>query len=232
MPKITFEYCSEFANVTDNAPAPATKFLPKWLKDFARYPAGKIRADGSGGVAQTIKACPPFLDSMMLGYVIATEFDMIVTLVDGVHYFSYKAGGDLVTQHFKYQIDKSQIPDGYSDQPWKFTNFYRIRTPKGYSTLFMHPINREDLPFKTLSGTVETDEFSLMVNFPFFIKQDFEGIIPAGTPIVQLIPLKREKWVMALAKIKDELLRKASIRFNHKIISSYKSTFWRRKEYR
>ena len=191
-----------------------------------------MQRDSSGGIDQTIKACPPFLDAMMTGYVISTEFDLFVSFENGVQDFYWKAGGQLVTTHNKTQIDKKQIPDGYSDQPWKFTNYYKIKTPSGYSTLFMHPLNRDDLPFRTLSGMVETDGYTLPVNFPFFLKKDFEGIIPAGTPIVQLVPIKRELWKMSLEKIDEKEFQIESLKFHHKIISSYKSTFWKKKEYK
>jgi hypothetical protein len=35
-----------------------------------------------------------------------------------------------------------------------------------------------------------------VINFPFFLKKDFNGIIKAGTPIIQAIPFKRETWDM------------------------------------
>ncbi len=39
----------------------------------------------------------------------------------------------------------------------KFTNFWTIEAPKGYSVLFAHPANRADLPFTTITGLVDSD---------------------------------------------------------------------------
>ena len=67
-------------------------------------------------------------------------------------------------------------------------------------------------------------------NVPFFIKSGFEGVIPAGTPIAQLIPIKREKWVYAQSwgntakqvEIAKELRRGEGV---------YKKLFRKEKEY-
>ena len=68
--------------------------------------------------------------------------------------------------------------------------------PDGYSGLIVHPLNRLDLPFFTISGTVDFDTFYYpkVTNIPFYIKKGFSGIIPKGTPMFQIIPVKREHW--------------------------------------
>ena len=48
------------------------------------------------------------------------------------------------------------------------------------------------MPFHSFSGIVDTDKHPVPVNFPFVVKKDFEGVIPAGTPIAQFIFLKRD----------------------------------------
>jgi len=67
--------------------------------------------------------------------------------------------------------------------------------------LFIHPVNRTELPFHSLTGLVDTDKHPIIINFPFFIKAGFVGTIPAGTPLIQAIPIKRDGWQM---KMKDE----------------------------
>jgi hypothetical protein len=60
--------------------------------------------------------------------------------------------------------------------------------------LITHPINRYDLPFTSVSGLADYDVYPLPGNVSFHIKEGFEGTIPAGTPIMQIIPIKREDW--------------------------------------
>jgi len=232
MKKIRFNRAFDHAGVTDHHPSVATKAIPKWYRQMVKYIGGSKSFDGSGGPNLTIKACPPFLDSMMSGYMIYTEFDMNVSWNEGEPYFEWRAGGSLISTHDKDQIVQEQIPDGFSKQPLKFNNLWQIVTPPGYSTLFTHPLNRTELPFYTISGIVETDTYKGVINFPFMIKESFEGIIPAGTPIVQLTPFKREVWKMELGKADKEKIEENQIKLNHKLIGGYKTQWWRRKEYR
>jgi hypothetical protein len=69
------------------------------------------------------------------------------------------------------------------------------------------------------------------VNFPFFIRKDFEGIIPAGTPIAQAIPFKRTDWEMSVddasgIDVPADYHNHANPPFNY-----YKRKFWHRKKY-
>jgi hypothetical protein len=83
----------------------------------------------------------------------------------------------------------------------------------------------------TLSGIVETDNYYSNIHFPFFIKEGFEGIIPAGTPIVQVIPLKREQWKNTIGEADARKLDESNFRLKGKIGRSYKSQWWVRKSY-
>ena len=75
----------------------------------------------------------------------------------------------------------------------KFNNFWALEVDEGWSLLFTHPFNRPDLPFETLTGVVDCDAFAMgYVQFPsLWRKPDFEGVIPRGTPIAQVIPVRR-----------------------------------------
>jgi hypothetical protein len=73
--------------------------------------------------------------------------------------------------------------------------YWGIQPPKGYGALLTHPINRYDLPFSTTSGYVDFDEYPLPGNVSFHVKDNFEGVIPAGTPLMSIIPIKREAWI-------------------------------------
>lgn len=231
---IQFNRAVDNATFTDNGPAPAVKFLPAWYRKMAKHIGGKVGVDVFDRVdlPLSIKACPPFLDSMMSGYIIAAEYDLLVSYENDVPVFRWKAGGELVHPHDARQIVPEQIPEGYSSSPLKFINPYQIITPRGYSTLFVHPLNRAELPFYTLSGIVETDVYKIPVNFPFLIKEGWQGVIPAGTPLVQLIPIKREIWISKLAKADLDELGKLVNTLNHRISGVYKALWWKRKEYR
>jgi hypothetical protein len=122
-------------------------------------------------------------------------------------------------------------PIGYERNPYKFENKWVMETPPGYSCLITHPLNRFDLPFFTMSGIVDTDQYNFLpVNLPFFLKEGFEGIIPKGTPIAQVIPFKREPWHSE----KEDLnpLTKYQINNLKSVVQrSYKNRFWSKKTY-
>jgi hypothetical protein len=145
---------------------------------------------------------------------------------------SWKRGGDLVSTHAVAQISIEQIPEGYCHQPFKFSNEWGIELPKGYSALYTHPLNRTDLPFYTLSGVVDNDKYVQPVNFPFLIREDFEGLIEAGTPIAQIIPVKRESWSHQIIKFDLEFIKKFEAKFRTKIYRAYKIGYWSRKDYK
>ena len=59
--------------------------------------------------------------------------------------------------------------------------------------MFTPPLNRPDSRFTCISGLVDCDGYFEFINFSFFFHEpNFVGILPAGTPLVQVIPFKRD----------------------------------------
>jgi hypothetical protein len=112
-------------------------------------------------------------------------------------------------------------------------NPWSIRTPDGYSALFVQPFHRESI-FAILPGIVDTDTYFAPVNFPFVLNDvAFEGLIPKGTPIAQVIPFKRESWTMAIGDAQEFVdLHKVTGQLATKAVDRYKSMFWMRKDYK
>ena len=137
----------------------------------------------------------------------------------------------VVETHKTAQIKGMPMQKEFEEQPFKWNSPWLIKTPKGYSTLFTHPLNHFDLPFITMSGIVDTDSYTMPINFPFILRSDFEGIIPKGTPIAQIIPIKRDSWLSE----KLEYSEKSKFMLDDlrsKLSRAYKERFWTKKEYR
>ena len=181
MKKIKFTSVKPDLEITH--PLPASKMTPEWY----RYSEQSVNG------IDTVKKCVPFLDSLIAGYMITLPSDIYID--NGSIQDISKIG--IIGKHSDGQMGNLQIPNDFSNNVYKWMNSFIVDTPKGYSTMFMHPSNRIDLPFYTLSGIVDTDKFPLQINFPFIVKSNFVGIIPAGTPIAQAIPFKRESWEMS-----------------------------------
>lgn len=215
MKKIKFS--SVRPGIDYNEPKPASRIIPSWFRKFSAVVDGQ----------ETVKKCVPFLDAMTSGYMMTLASDVYVEngKIQGV------SEDLMVTEHSESQVGEMKIPYEYIRKPFKWMNYFILRTPRGYSTMFTHPMNRPDLPFYTISGVVDTDKFPLQVNFPFFLRKDFVGIIPAGTPIAQAIPFKRLDWEMSV----DTTTPYETPAFAHSMhnppFAYYKRNFWSRKKY-
>lgn len=202
-------------------PHTSTKNVPSWYRKMLGVNEG----------IQTIKKCVPFLDSLSMGYHIPLPADILWDPKEKK--FLTNASTDIYTEHFASQTDGMILPPEFDPQPHKWSNYWHIKTPKGYSTLFIHPLNRLDLPFYSMSGVVDTDSHPLIINFPFFLRKDFEGVIKAGTPMIQAIPFKRDKWS---SKILDQFESYSGDHMSHEVevppFGWYKKNHWFKKEYR
>jgi len=115
----------------------------------------------------------------------------------------------------------------------KWHNPWGIKTPPGYSCLFVQPLHRESV-FTIMPGIVDTDTYNNPVNFPFVLNDTkFQGIIPAGTPIAQVIPFKRDSWRMSLGGEEDVKQSKRQLGSIRTVFfEGYKLKFRQPKEYR
>jgi hypothetical protein len=216
-------------------PVPAVSKLPNWYKKMLPYFDGrnkqKTYPDGTKNI--TIKRCNPFGDALGAGYFILLDQDIEVEKKDETHSFVWLTGGeDTISIHGQSQIDSEMIPVGFSPQPYKFKNRWGIQTPKGFSVLITHPLNRAELPFYTLSGIVDTDNYSQVVELPFLLRSDFEGILEAGTPIAQIIPLKRQSWHKQIFQFDNTYFQSKKKEFERIITRAYKRFYWVKKEYK
>ena len=142
----------------------------------------------------TVKNCIPFLEAMTFGYVVPVPADMTFTMeVGNLRVDIPNWDAPLVDVH-----SGTQIPGApYAATPIvKFQTPWLIRTPSGYSTLFVAPFNRMDIPFIPLAGLVETDTYYRQIAFPSLctMSPGQKITLARGTPLVQIIPVPRETW--------------------------------------
>ncbi|WP_199252631.1 hypothetical protein [Chachezhania sediminis] len=159
----------------------------------------EVKSDMLDGAAvRTLKHCPPILDAMGVGVLIPLACDLTV------------AGGEmswdwnppvLPDTLFARAPIGLHVPEQATGAPFgvtdgmivKFLNFWTLSVPDGFCLLFTHPLNRPDLPFRTLSGLVDCDSFADgYVHFPtLWSDPAWEGVLPAGTPVVQVVAVPR-----------------------------------------
>jgi len=217
-------------NKVIDAPKPASSFIPEWYKKIESYINGKkMPTDYANNV--TVKKCIPVFDAITSGYIITSPCDVYVEQKEGVPFYRW-SNFDAITFHPIVQtIGHPASKDGL-DSP-KFTNPWSIKTPTGYSVLVVSPMHH-DLPFAILPGVVDTDTYNSPINFPFkLLDPKWEGLIPVGTPIAQIIPFKRESWSMKLGGEEEiNTARYVSLKAHTKFFNNYKSFWWHKKEYK
>ena len=225
---IKFTNTSNFNNL--EKPIPASTIIPDWYKKTESYMNSKKIPTGNGKTDTTIKKCMPVFDAITSGYIIVLPADVYVSIKNNEQFFEWSNFG-LVSFHPIEQAPKHPESKPYAYPKWN--NPWAIKTPNGYSTLFVQPFHRESV-FTILPGIVDTDTYSAPVNFPFVINDPtFEGLIPKGTPIVQLIPFKRDSWKMEFGEEKELNEQKnITIQLETKFFDRYKSMFWNKKEYK
>lgn len=217
MKKKVIKFYSERTDLDLQKPVPASRLVPSWYRQMP----GVI--DG----VESVKKCIPVLDAFTAGYMLVLNADVYWS--KGSANFGSQATITLNSDHLASQTMHVELPPNFDPQPHKWINHWFVKTPKGYSTLFIHPLNRQDLPFRSFTGIVDTDKHPMPVNFPFVLDKDFEGIIPAGTPIIQVIPFKRDDWNSEVHDTGESYLYPHSSENMDPPFNWYKRKFWQRK---
>jgi hypothetical protein len=142
-----------------------------------------------------------------------------------------------VDAHPVHQMKGSPNIEKNKNLPFhKIMNPWKIKTPKGYSCLFVSPLNNTDDRFSIMSGIVDTDTFPNEINFPIVINGDkypvLETIIKKGTPYVQIIPFKRESWKMTFKSREKNEVKNSFIFYNLKVMNMYKDKYWNKKSWK
>lgn len=201
-----FEYCKQDKKYPDIKLSKS--FIPDWYISI------------KNNNKNNVKKCMPFLDSFLNGYIVESPYDIVVK------------NGEIISDNINHRnINSVPIPDDYFNKEYMWKFLYNIKLEDGFSLLITHPFNRYDLPFLTLTGIVDADNFMVHGNLTFFIKKDFSGTIASGTPIAQLLPIKRENWEIIE---NDNLKQRGESDYLKSSLSKnfYKNNFWIRKEYK
>jgi hypothetical protein len=188
-------------------PIAATLGLPGWLKAMPTQAFNVVNQRDD----DTVKRCPPFVDAMTCGFLIPLICDLKIENGEISWDNDIEPGGALEFPRSPVGFhDASQVtgsPLFLADRFLiKFHNLWTIEAPEGYALLFMHPLNRFDLPFTTLSGLVDCDRYhDSWIHFPaHWHDANFSGVLSRGTPIAQCVPVKRENWKAHIASLTPE----------------------------
>lgn len=215
-------------------PKPAKAYVPQWYKNIKAN--NEMSFNENNQLANlNIKNCMPFLDGLSHGYIQSTWHDIYIKKNDDGKIDYIGANAHLFPQLISKRNEYTPIDsnDLYEKDEFTWSVQWTPKLPKGWSILITSPLNHFDLPFTTTSGIIDADEFFHISSgaLPFYLKKGFEGLIPAGTPMYQMIPIKRESWNSVATKF-DELswMKRRALVLN-KFTKDYRHRFWKKKTF-
>jgi hypothetical protein len=208
---------------------PSKNYIPDWFKSIKAYNKSNMVFDKNNNAAKNLKSCIPFFDTLLSGYTIELWCDIFFDEKDK----SIKWAGNVPPfQQRKSETTNVPTPAGYDETMhymWRLP--YAMKTPPGYSLLISHPFNRYELPFLSSTGIVDAEKIMFGGQVPFFLKTGFSGLIEKGTPILQILPFKRENWkaekdLSMQQEDNDERARSMNVFYGN-----YKNNKWFKKTY-
>jgi hypothetical protein len=244
--EIEFSSHEDYFSLKEDYPTPIKLNIPEWYKEL-----------NSSIEFRTVKSCMPFLDTLTSGYLLKTPQDIKIKhnidnenqggekFKDAFQAFPLSPLADLINEkkinlnykvesHNKMQLGNSPLVLKNKNLNFhKIMNPWKIKTPKGYSCLFVPPLNNSDDRFSIISGIVDTDSHELEINFPIVINGDkysmLDTIIKKGTPYVQIIPFKRDSWKMKIKPRSQKEIIKTFFRYHLSFMDFYKKNYWNKK---
>ena len=205
MPTIDFTTFNE-ESLRDWKPVLAKSCSPDWWKKM------KVFQHDRGKRIQTIRACPAMDDWLKSGWYILANRDMEVVVQNGYTYTQEHPYTNEKYDEVKGKRQSMASPshpaqqfghsfsylgeDGPVKDAFKMRNAWNIITPPGYSCFYLDPFLFQNNHFATWQGVIDTDDFNVNQDnsqIIFYPKVDYSFVIPEGTPLVQIIPFKREE---------------------------------------
>jgi len=230
VPTIDFTTFNE-DSLRDFKPVLAKSYVPEWWKSAKVFNAVR------GRHIQTIRACPAMDDWLKSGWYILANRDMEVNFgrdkestftknsftsdpnwnYDKHHregrdeddrnifpqYHSPSHPAEQFYHSFQYLPDK----DAPVRDAFKMRSAWNIKTPPGYSCLYLDPFLFQNEHFAVWQGIIDTDSFQTNYDnsqIIFYPRHEKDFIIPKGTPLVQIVPFRRENWVATYQCMTEE----------------------------
>ena len=237
---ITFYPFNEATDIFVPKPKAAYKYVPEWYKGQP----GSIRDEETiphGFATSTIKRCMPIFDAMTAGYILSVPCDVYLDATDpeqlkwSIPSQLHEWQNDVFSYHSPEQYSHYPVDhDLYHKQLLRIMPMYAIGTPSGYSSLITNPYHADNSPLWAFTGVVDTDTFITDGHMSFLVKKGFKGVIKQGTPMLQVIPFRRESWSMEVTDAKQSKSRfdKQRLWLRSTFLNGYKNKFRSKKEYK
>ena len=211
-------------------PELSIKSTPKWWKklpflndfdDVSRLGNGidqdflnNFKKSKSELKTSTIKGCPAVFDSISSGYILRAWCDIMVSVNDIYEITvseppmisDFNPEKDPVTYFDSQEMFTSQEIIKQKSIPKVASPFY-IKGDPGVSMLVTHPMYHFNQNWSTMPGIVCIDKYPVNLKWMFhWIGEPGNYIIEYGTPLLQIIPIVRQKVKLEKTNEKIESL--------------------------
>jgi len=229
--KIKFHPLNKDIELCVPRPKPARLYTPEWFKKIPTVTGGEKEYANGKLKNKSPKLCMPFSDSFTTGYIQETWCEIHIGLdKDGNVSYNYSTEPKII----EARPARTFISDLYYPYEFTWKLPWAFELPKGWSALIVNPLNQTQLPFFTMSGIIESDSYfrsPFPNNLPFMINNGFQGIIPVGTPMFQIIPFRREEWVSSQEEYNEVENRKGIHAVEQFFQGGYKKIHWKKKNF-
>lgn len=209
MPTIEFTAYSE-DTVRNFKPVLAKNCIPEWWKRM------RIMDYANGSTNHSIRSCPAMDDWLKSGWLLVATRDILVLCgndkgdtdstrfqsvdMDGRSYEATASSRSHPVAQFHNVFEYISDDENTMNirDAFKFRAPWNIVTPEGYSIFYLDPFLFQNKYFAVWQGIIDSDKFHKNMDnsqIIFYPRVNHSFVIPKGTPILQVIPFKREEWV-------------------------------------
>lgn len=220
-PKIKFY--SDFPEITEQYPIyPAREYKRKWVRDCAKSFAKYRDKMGDKHSLITSTKCPGIRNIMESGYIVQSWFDFTIE-TDGKDFQVFypeqleKHMQDIgytnpLVNSFNTKYSPLNIPTGQSlPHIIKIWTPYHFEVPDTHELMVL-PVQYDDNEtFTACTGSISGFEIDFNVHVYWHNTQG-SAHVPAGTPLCQLVPIRRDKSTIVTEKsnnyVRDQVAKR------------------------
>ncbi len=204
-------FCSD-TNVAEYwAPKPAKDCVPV---EFLDLPDSKEKYQINEEPVSNIKTCLPAMDYMTSGYILFNAYEL------ELEHFNKQFRDDLKIKTARTVKAEDHESNIYARKAlavyyenacpvlneqkkqrcyFKVKTSWSIKTPLGYSCLVIQPFYHPDKRFTIMPAIIDTDTYHLPIPIVGYMHEKTTMRVSPGTPLLQIIPFKRDDWTMSVS---------------------------------
>lgn len=221
-------------------PIPAKDCLPKW---YSNMPPAKTCYNFEESATKSIKGCVPVSDYLTSGYIIPNIYevtiedkfinfkkDMTISTAKHANTYDVPDQGLVLPREINVYMAEECPVESHNKKIkrnyFRFDTEWAIQTPPGYSCLIFQPYYFFEEKYHILPAIVDTDEFNKRIPVVGYCGTDEFLRISPGTPLLQVVPFKRDEWEMEV--VNEKILDKGKFY----LYNVYKNLFHREKKFK